>query len=369
MFVMAGPAAEVAAMGGAATLTALWMRPRKGASAVDDDVRIEPVHTLLPDFHEHAWSPHALISVRQPLKAWRRGALPGGIAYSVYGRTWLAASDPIAPVTTQQSLMRLFADDAEAHGAMAVFAPMTERGASIAERAGLHIIKIGASPYFDLPHWDPRGDIAKHLRSSVNRARRAGLVVQRVETLHQDRDCAHLCQQWLASRPAGKAFGWLFALHPHHQAATKRFFVARDGQGRMAGLLAASPIPARNGWYLEDVIRDPAAPQGVCDLLVFEALCALREQGAATATLGTALFAQDGADVSAARHHWPRTRPALQMARRQLCGFYNFDGLRNFKNKFVPTRWEGEYAAASRKTAFTAPRAITAIARAVLTSE
>src|SRR5205814_5432521 len=99
-----------------------------------------------------------------------------------------------------------------------------------------------------------------------------------------------LCTAWLKTRRTVK-FGWVFTLDPLRFSERKRFFVARKACGEMIGLLAASPIPARNGWYLEDVLRHPDAPNGTSDLLIVEGMAALRRAGSQMATLGTVLAA------------------------------------------------------------------------------
>ena len=106
--------------------------------------------------------------------------------------------------------------------------------------------------------------------------------------------------------------------------------------------LAASPIPARDGWYLEDVLREPDAPQGAADLLVVEALRRLASEGASIATLGTAPLAKFG-DDDLSTHDHPVIERALNGAARRLGAFYSFKGLRRFKAKFVPSWWESEY--------------------------
>ena len=53
------------------------------------------------------------------------------------------------------------------------------------------------------------------------------------------------------------------------------------------------------------------------------------------------------------------------MASRHLGGFYNFEGLRRFKGKFVPSWWESEYALAPRGVAMP-PRVGHAIVRALV---
>ena len=59
------------------------------------------------------------------------------------------------------------------------------------------------------------------------------------------------------------------------------------------------------------------------------------------------------------------TRRILDVASRRLAGFYNFEGLRRFKAKFVPSWWESEYALAQRGVAMP-PRVGHAVVRALV---
>jgi phosphatidylglycerol lysyltransferase len=113
------------------------------------------------------------------------------------------------------------------------------------------------------------------------------------------------------------------------------------------GILAASPIPAREGWYLEDVIRGNEAPDGTSDILVFEALKALAAQGAKIATLGTVPLSTRGGEGISCGHN-RAVEAILDISRKQLKALYNFDGLGHFKSKFVPTWWENEYVVVTK---------------------
>ena len=54
-------------------------------------------------------------------------------------------------------------------------------------------------------------------------------------------------------------------------AAWKRYFIAMR-HGRMEGFLACSPVYARKGWYLEDLLRRPDAVNGATEALVLAAI-------------------------------------------------------------------------------------------------
>src|SRR6266851_123797 len=167
---------------------------------------------------------------------------------------------------------------------------------------------------------------------------------------------------WLGSRRSATTFGWLVALDPFLHSEYKKYFAARV-HGRLVGFLAASPIPARKAWYLEHVLREPDAPHGTSTLLVTEALAKLKAEGASLATLGTSPLATCGPNDIATDHRViART---LDVASRRLAGFYNFEGLRRFKAKFVPSWWESEYALSQHGVTMP-PRVGHAIVRALV---
>jgi phosphatidylglycerol lysyltransferase len=325
----------------------------------------DPTGELLRLQTLYGYNAHSLVSIAQGARLWSTPEIDGAIIYSEFGRVWLAAGDPLASEEEAAELARLFVIAAKKQGRIAAFVPVTERFARDAAHVGLGALKVGAAPYFDLKTWSPRGDRAKKLRAGVNQARRAGVRVEAVEEPDEKLrlETEKLCRQWLDTRRAATSFGWLFLLDPFQHASHKKFFAARDERGALVGFLAASPIPARGGWYLEDVLRSPEGPPGTADLLVFEALNILAASGARLATLGTSPLAHDGEEVVPA-HGFPVVERALKIASKRLGGFYNFEGLRRFKAKFVPTQWESEYILGPRGVTIP-PRVAYAVMRAI----
>src|SRR6185369_4666771 len=123
-------------------------------------------------------------------------------------------------------------------------------------------------------------------------------------------------------------------------------------------------IPARDGWYLEDVLRAKDAPNGTTDLLVVEVFELLRRDGAKLATLGTAPMAIEG-HVDPAVGVSPVLSNATRLIATCFSAFYNFGGVRRFKTKFAPSWWESEYVLVSRE--LTAPaRVLRAFVQAIV---
>jgi phosphatidylglycerol lysyltransferase len=127
-----------------------------------------------------------------------------------------------------------------------------------------------------------------------------------------------------------------------------RVWVAQRGETVVA-YLVATPIPQRNGWLLEQLVRGQAAPNGTAELLIDAAMRALAAAGATYVTLGLAPLS----DHAPADNPAPPilTRALLTVARAHGRRFYNFAGLDAFKAKLQPDAWEPVYAlSAERQT-------------------
>ena len=325
----------------------------------------DPTGELLRLQTLHGYNAHSMASIAPGALLWSTPEIDGAIIYGEFGRVWLAAGDPLARLEDTGELARCFGAFARRRGRIAAFVPATTEFARRAAALDFTAVKIGAAPYFDLKTWAPHGNPAKTMRADCNQARRAGVVVEMIRTIDDSlkRETAQLCLRWLGRRRAAATLGWLLALDPFLHAEYKRYFAARAG-GKLAAFLAASPIPARRGWYLEDVLRDPGAPPGAASLLVVEALKMLAREKADLATLGTAPLATFGEnDVPMGEH--PVVDRTLRMASRRLGAVYNFEGLCRFKAKFVPSWWESEYALSQRGVTIP-PRVGQAILRAIV---
>jgi phosphatidylglycerol lysyltransferase len=354
------------AAGGSASYTARYMKARIGFALAERRRKNipDPTGELLRLQTLYGYNAHSLVSIAPGAEMWSSPDIDGAIIYGEFGRVWLAAGDPLASADEAAELARQFGAFAKKRNRIVAFVPTSAKFARTVAPADFTAVKCGAAPYFDLQTWNPRGDSAKKLRAGVNQARRAGVEIEVAADIAESfrRETAELCMHWLGSRPSATTLGWLVALDPFMHSEYKKYFAAR-ADGKLVGFLAASPIPARKGWYLEDVISEPNAPQGTATLLVVEALKRLKEEGAALATLGTAPLATDGPNDVVTEHRV--VARALDMASRRLSNLYNFEGLRRFKGKFVPSWWESEYALGQRGVAMP-PRVGHAIVRALV---
>lgn len=270
--------------------------------------------------------------------------IDGIVAYQRHGRVWLCGGDPICAEADIAPLVAAMKRAARHAGVTLAFLPVTPRATrALTERLGFDHVKVGEDHFYDVQTWSARGQKMKHIRASINKATREGVVVRRCfpDEVTDDlrTQVAALIARWLDTRGMS-ALSFLLGVQPLALMNDRRLYLAWRGEC-VVGFLACSPIPARNGWYLEDIIKGEDAPNGTNELLFQEAMASLRVEGAAIATLGLSALADCGPE------HQP---PAHQLAGKvfaamyeRLNGFYNFQTLHFHKEKFGPTLTEESF--------------------------
>jgi len=250
------------------------------------------------------------------------------VAYVDTGRAWVAAGAPIAPEARLGDVAREFAQAAKTLGRRVVFFATELRAAGW---PGFASLLIGEQPLWDPREFEAVVSATPSLREQLRRARAKGVTV----TLADPKDVAphgaplrqaleKLVDAWLATRPM-PPMGFLVRVEPFTFAAERRLFVARRGD-ELVGFAAVVPVYARNGWFIEDLIRASSAPNGTVEALVAAAMNHASAQGSDYLTLGLAPLAGGVTDT-------------LRFFARLGSPLYDFSGIQAFKAKFRPREW------------------------------
>ncbi len=337
---MASELALLASLG----VTAMYLRLKLNSNKDLQIIESNYEQNLLMLQSLYGYNAHSLVSISASAEMWFDPETQCGLTYFERGKMRLVSGEMIGREALIPIAVKRFIEQSAHQNKLVCFLPTTEKFAKAIAPIGFEAVKIAAAPYFNLQNWNPRGNKAKKMRVGCNQARNAGLKVTEIRGIDPTfkKEVGELSQHWLKSRRAEIKFGWLFDLNPFQFSDCKRFFAARDCDNKLVGILAASPIPARDGWYLEDVLRYPDSPKGTTDLLIFETLKLLAADGAKIATLGTVPLAMDGEDTFSCRKY-KISKMLFKLSRENGEFFYNFKGLRHFKGKFVPCWWESEY--------------------------
>ena len=266
---------------------------------------------------------------------WFKWEAPQGlVAYVCKGHTCVIAGDPLCAPEDAPAVLEAFS-----HHVGSKYRIMLTLAScwliTQLKLKGYGALEICRDPFFDLGNWKPRGNRAKKIRSAVNLARRTGITISAYRPserrdLHLEQEMQNCAKVWLASQ-RGFTIRFFSAIRPLECAEEKYYFIAWH-EGRLVGLVTCSPIYARNGWFIEDILRQPQAPYGTTELLITTTLQSLREEGFDVATLGPTPFVELETDI---KH--PQRKLLLRIVLILLRPFYNFRGVVHFRKKFAPT--------------------------------
>ncbi len=296
--------------------------------------RSDPRPRVLELLRRYGWNATSFQLLDPDFDYWFGGE-DACVAYVDTGAARVVGGSPIAPMEKLGEVTAAFIRDARRSGRRVAFFAVERR---FLHAIGLPSLQIGEQAWWDPGAWKPR----RSLREQVRRARAKGVTIERVaagELEESGAFCAEagvLISRWLASRPMAP-MAFLVDLNPFRFASERRFYAAWERAGerrRLVAFLVAAPVFLREGWFIEDIVRDPAAPNGVTEALVDAVMREVREEGCTFVTLGLA----------------PLSGQALWMRlmRRGMSGFYNFEGLRAFKAKLAPEEWDPIYLAFAR---------------------
>jgi lysylphosphatidylglycerol synthetase-like protein (DUF2156 family) len=341
---MALEAAGVVAQGQyALTLDGDWTTMERARVALGDN-RKQADPRIFKMVRRYGYEHQSFLSLYGGMETWSSRDPEAVVVYRRVGRVAVVAAAPLTARENLAEVTRRFLAFCAARKMDCLMLPVGTEFAAIARSCGMGLVHIGESGYFKLPEWRPAGDRAKKVRAGVNQATKAGVRVEAYDPTESAdpqlrAEIEELCQAWINTREVD-ALGWLLELNPFHLCETKRYFLARNANGKLEGMLVCSPIYAQNGWYLEDLIRRPGAERGVSELLTVEALKRLAAAGASLATLGTSPLA--GVD---SHTQFKQTARMLKLIYNHLDLFYHFKALHRFKAKFAPSYVDQEFVA------------------------
>jgi phosphatidylglycerol lysyltransferase len=262
------------------------------------------------------------------------------LMYGIAGRSWVAMGDPVGPSAARPELARRFRTLARDNGGRAVFYLVTPENLATYIDMGFSVNKIGETALIQLDTFSLDGGSRKSLRRSRKNALEAGCafsVVAAADVGGLLAELRNVSDSWLASKH-GKEKG--FSLGYFDERYLKLCPIAvvhRDGRViAFANLWAA----ANEAELSVDLMRYlPDAPTGIMDYLLTEILLWGKTRGYRAFDLGMAPLT--GLETGETAPMWNRF--AALMARRSN-RFYNFEGVRKYKEKFDPV-WQGRYIA------------------------
>lgn len=292
---------------------------------------------------DHGWNATCYQILNPGFKLWFSARCDAVVGYVDQGRTRVVGGSPVCPADRLSDVAKEFEDRSRRAGMRTCYFAAESRLERVYRDARDHaMILLGAQPCWDPHDWQRRIEQHASLRAQLNRASNKDVVV---EEWSADRAREHpalrrCLEEWLAARGL-PPLHFLIESDTLSRVFDRKVFVARRS-GRITAFLVASPIPARDGWLIEQVVRGRGTVNGTSELLIDAAMHAMVAAGSTYVSLGLAPLSTH---TGPARHRnpwWLRT--VLRWLRAHGRRYYNFEGLEAFKAKFGPDRWEPVYA-------------------------
>ena len=282
----------------------------------------------------------------------------GVLMYGVAGRSWVALGDPIGTPEERAELAWRFREAADRHGGWPVFYEVGTENLPLYIDLGLTLRKLGEEAIVPLADFTLDGGGRRGLRRTLKEMARAGVTFEVADAAEVPAllpALREVSDAWLAEKRTREKG---FSLGRFDEEYLRNFQIALARQGGAIVAFANVWCGAGREAMSVDLMRySPAAPPGVMEFLFIELMRWGRDGGFRSFNLGMAPLA--GLQQRTLAPLWSRIGALLY---RHGEHFYNFQGLRLYKEKFDPV-WEPRYLASPGGLAL--PRILTNVAALV----
>ena len=265
----------------------------------------------------------------------------GFLMYGVSGRSWVALGDPIGPPVARTELAWRFREEADRHGAWPVFYEVKPENLALYVDLGLTLMKLGEEARVHLPSFALAGGERKGLRRAMKDVDASGATLEIVpaESVAPLLDTLRtVSDAWLEAKHTREKG---FSLGRFDEGYIARFPLAlvRNDAGRVVAFANLWTTDTKEELSVDLMRHTADAPHGVMDYLFIRLMLWGRDEGYQWFNFGMAPLS--GLERRQLAPLWARSGAWLY---RHGEHFYNFQGLRQYKDKFHPV-WTPKYLA------------------------
>jgi phosphatidylglycerol lysyltransferase len=260
------------------------------------------------------------------------------VMYGVQGRSWVALGEPVGPAVEHRELTWRFYELCDRHGGWAVVHQATTASLPMYVELGLTPVKIGENARVPLPSFTLEGRNRKQFRQVEHKFEHEGCTfevvpAERVSTLLPQ--LRTISDAWLTDKHTREK---RFAIGFFDERYLERYPVAIVRRGEQPLAFANIWCGAEKEELSIDLMRYvPGTPPGVMDLLFSQLMRWGQATGYRWFDLGMAPLA--GLESHPLAPVWNRIGNLIF---RHGEYFFNYQGLREYKDKFDPV-WEPRY--------------------------
>jgi phosphatidylglycerol lysyltransferase len=286
----------------------------------------------------HGWNSTAYQILNTGIQHWFHPNNEAVVGYVRKHRYLLVAGAPVCAPEILSAVTQAFEQFAARQSCRVCYVCAAQRLRDLFQHSRNHrIVAVGTEPVWNPLHW---ADILKRrrsLRAQLHRAINKSVRIEETDPLSaaNNPEFHRVLTEWIADRGLPPLH---FMVEPEVLRGVlddRLVFAARRGN-RLVAYLIASPVPARNGYLIEELARSREAPNGASELLIDAAMRRFAAQRCDYVTMGLVALSGDQLKLNPA---W--LRALMFFARAHANRFYNFRGLEQFRAKMEPCRWDG----------------------------
>jgi phosphatidylglycerol lysyltransferase len=263
------------------------------------------------------------------------------IMYAVKGSTWVAMGDPVGKAEAFSGLIWDFREESDRHAGRSVFYEIGNKQLPLYLDVGLTLLKIGEEAHVDCRSFSLDGGSKKSLRRLTRGLEHEGFsfeIIMPESVAGLLAELKEISDEWLSEKST-KEKGFSLGYFDEQYLLQTPMALVR-GAGRIVAFANLWLTGEKEDFSVDLMRFSKAAPYGAMDFLFVHLLQWGKAAGYRWFNLGMAPFS--GLEARAVAPLWNRFSAFLFHYGEH---FYNFQGLRQYKEKFDPV-WEPKYLAA-----------------------
>jgi phosphatidylglycerol lysyltransferase len=253
---------------------------------------------------------------------------------------WIALGDPVGPQSQKEALAWSFRELADRADVRAVFYQVSGDSLPLYVDMGMALAKLGEEAWVPLADFSLEGSKFAEFRRAVNKARKEGAEFEIVPREHVGSIAGELREvsnDWLAEKSASEK-GFSLGAFSEQYLSNFDCAVVRM-EGRVTAFANLWTAPAAGELSVDLMRHNHFAPKGAMDYLFTELMLWGKGAGYVWFNLGMApLSGLEGHELA------PLWHKVGHLIFSHGESFYNFEGLRHYKEKFAP-EWRPRYIA------------------------
>jgi phosphatidylglycerol lysyltransferase len=263
------------------------------------------------------------------------------VMYALCGRSWVSMGNPVGLQAEWPNLIWRFHELSDRYDGWAIFYQVDPGSLHYYLDLGLTTLKLGEEAKVSLPHFSLEGGAHKNLRQTWKKAGRDGCIFEIMEagsgTLTTWDEMRSVSAAWLEQKSTREKGFSVGSFQVNYLSQFPTAFVRQNG--KMVAFANIWTSAEQNELSVDLMRFSPGASYGVMDFLLTELMLWGKNQNFHWFNLGMApLTGSENIELASL---WNRLAAFIS---RHGEHFYNFQGLRQYKEKFNPV-WTPKYLA------------------------